>query len=135
MKNQYYCYYQPNHKDLKDKFGDCQVRALSKALNISWLEAFDLTIPICREVQSYTIFGADLETKKESLAKLGFTYTGISNAKGAKRPTVKDFAKAHPTGSYICKVAHHVVAVVDGKYYDTWDSGYKSLYGYYTRIK
>ena len=41
--------------------------------------------------------------------------------------------KDHPTGRYIVTVAHHVVAVVDGKYYDTWDSGEKSLYGYYEK--
>lgn len=38
-------YYQPNDKDLKDKYGDCTVRALSKALNCTWLEAFDVMIP------------------------------------------------------------------------------------------
>ena len=131
MKNRYYKYYQPNRKDLKDKTGDCQVRALSKVLNISWLEAFDLTIPICRELQTYTIFDCNLEKTKEAMSTLGFIYHTISNAKGSKRPTVKEFAKTHTTGKYICKVANHIVAVVDGIYYDTWDSGYKSLYGYY----
>ena len=131
MVNRYYKYYQPNDKDLKDKTGDCQVRALSKALNISWLEAFDLTIPICRRLQTYTIFDGNHEKTVEAMQDLGFAYTGVSSKKGSKRPTVKEFAKSHPTGRYIVKVAHHVVAVVDGVYYDTWDSGYKSLYGYY----
>ena len=58
---------------------------------------------------------------------------GKANKKGSKRPTVDSFAKDHPNGSYILSVANHVVAVVDGKYYDTWDSGYKSLYGYYEK--
>ena len=129
-----YVYFQPNAKDLKDQFGDCQVRALSKALNISWVEAFDLTIPICREMQTYTIFGGTCEIGKESLRRIGFTYSGISNKKGSKRPTVDSFAKEHPTGAYIAKVAHHVVAIVDGKYYDTWDSGQKSMYWYYEKI-
>lgn len=35
MSRRRYVYYQPNDKDLKDKYGDCQVRALSKALDIS----------------------------------------------------------------------------------------------------
>lgn len=133
MRNKRYVYYQPNKKDLKDKVGDCQIRALSKALDCSWLEAFDLTIPICREAQTYTIFDGALNLEKESMAKLGFRYTGISNKKGSKRPTVLSFAKDHPNGRYILKVAHHVVACVDGKYYDTWDCGYKSLYGYYLK--
>ena len=51
------------------------------------------------------------------------------------RPTVDEFAKDHPNGTYICKVAHHVVAVVDGEYYDTWDSGWRSMYGYYEKMK
>lgn len=133
MKN--FKYYQPNDKDLKDKVGDCQVRALSKVLGLSWLEAFDLTIPICREMQTYTIFDSELNKTKEAMARLGFEYTGISNKKGSKRPTVKSFAMSHPKGKYIVSVAHHVVAVVDGMYYDTWDSGYKSLYGYYTKVE
>lgn len=133
MKN--FKYYQPNDKDLKDKVGDCQVRALSKVLGLSWVEAFDLTIPICRELQTYTIFDSELSKTKEAMAKLGFEYTGISNKKGSKRPTVKSFAMSHPTGKYIVSVAHHVVAVVDGMYFDTWDSGNKSLYGYYTKVE
>lgn len=127
-----YKYFQPNKKDLKDKASDCQIRALCKALDIDWLEAFDLTIPICREIQSYTIFGgSDVKRVNESLKRLGFDYTGVSNTKGTKRPTVKSFANAHKTGRYILRVAHHVVACVDGVYYDTWDSGSCSLYGYY----
>lgn len=129
----YYKYYQPNKKDLKDKVGDCQIRAFSKVLDLTWVEAFDLTIPICRELQTYTIFDCDLAKTREAMRRLGFEYTGISNKKGSKRPTVKSFAKSHPKGKYIVTVAHHVVAVVDGKYYDTWDSGEKSLYGYYEK--
>lgn len=126
-----YVYFQPNDKDLKDKVGDCQVRALCKALNLSWLEAFDLTIPICRELQTYGIFDCDLKRTKEAMKTLGFEYTGISNKKGSKRPTVLSFAQSHPHGRFILSVAGHVVACVDGRYYDTWDCGHKSLYGYY----
>ena len=126
-----YVYFQPNKKDLKDKTGDCQIRAFCKVLDIDWLTAFDLTIPICRELQTYTIFDCNLEKTQAAMETLGFTYTGISNKKGSTRPTVDSFAKSHPTGRYIVSLARHVVAVVDGKYYDTWDSGYKSLYGYY----
>lgn len=131
MVNRYYKYYQPNKLDLKDEYGDCTIRALSKALNVTWLEAFELTLPLCREFQlmpNYMFFSSHA---KETGAALGLIYNPISNKKGSKRPTVKEFAKSHPTGRYIVKVAHHVVAVVDGVYYDTWDSGYKSLYGYY----
>lgn len=131
MSKRRYVYFQPNEKDIKDKVGDCQIRAFCKALNLTWLQAFDMTIPICRELQTYTIFDCDLKKTKAAMETFGFVYTGISNRKGSTRPTVDEFAKDHPHGTYIVTVAHHVVAVVDGKYYDTWDSGYKSLYGYY----
>lgn len=130
-----YKYYQPNKKDLKDKVGDCQIRAFCKALGLTWLEAFDLTIPICRELQTYTIFDCDLNKTKEAMKSLGFEYVGISNKKGSKRPTVEQFAREHKQGTYIVSVSHHVVAVVDGYYYDTWDSGHKCLYGYYKRAE
>ena len=126
-------YYQPNDKDLKDNYGDCTIRALSKALDCTWLEAFDLTIPFCREYQCSNIFNLPSQTEREIMAKLGFEYTGISNKSGTKRPTVKSFALSHKTGTYILNVANHEVACVDGIYYDTWDCGSKSLYGYYTK--
>lgn len=131
MKNKYYAYYQPNDKDVKDKMGDCQIRALSKVLNLTWLETFDMIIPICREAQTSAIFCGGATFAKANMEKLGFKYTGVSNKKGTKRPTVRSFAKDHPTGRYVLSVANHVVACVDGKYYDTWDCGGYSLYGFY----
>ena len=63
----------------------------------------------------------------------GFEYVGISNKKGTTRPTVESFTKEHKEGTYILRVANHIVASVDGMYYDTWDSGHKSLYGYWIK--
>ena len=65
----------------------------------------------------------------------GFEYHGISNKKGSKRPTVESFTKEHKAGTFFLKVANHVVSVVDGTYYDTWDSGQCCLYGYYEKEK
>lgn len=125
-----YKYYQPNKKDLKDKQGDCVIRALTKVMNKSWLEVFDELVPIAREMQT-TISCKDAY---ESYLKLqGFTYHGISNKKGTKRPTVDSFAREHKNGTYYLNVANHCVAVENGNYYDTWDSGYKSLYGYWEK--
>lgn len=128
-----YVYFQPNRKDIKDQFGDCTIRALSKALDCTWLEAYDKTVPICREEQVTNVFDAPAKIRVRFLDKLGFDYHGVSNKAGTTRPTVAEFAKAHPTGVFIANVARHVVAVVDGKYYDTWDSGNCSMYGYFER--
>ena len=37
--------------------------------------------------------------------------------------TVNDFCTDNPKGVFILAISGHVVAVSDGKYYDTWDSG------------
>ena len=134
MGKKYYCYFQPNKKDLKDNYGDCSVRCICKAFDLSWKEAYKKLIPYVLEYQC-PFMGMTLDIYKEVFKDMGFEYHGISNKKGTKRPTVKDFAKNHPEGTYILSVAHHLVCVKDGKYYDTWDSGWKSLYGYYERIK
>ena len=127
-----YVYYQPNAKDINDKYGDCTVRALTKALDCTWLEAFDKMIPICREEQVSNVFDCGITTRKRILDKMGFDYTGISVKSGKSRPTVAEFAEKHRKGRFILNIAHHEVACVDGKYYDTWDCGHMSLYGYFT---
>ena len=37
--------------------------------------------------------------------------------------TVIDFCNDHPTGTYLLAIGSHVVAVENGNYYDSWDSG------------
>ena len=127
-KSRNYKYYQPNEKDIKDTYGDCVIRALTKAMQMEWLEVFDEMHPLSREMQVPFNCKPCYEKYLESK---GFVYQGISNKKGSKRPTVDRFAKDHPSGRYVLRVANHIVAVVDGIYYDTWDSGCKSLYGYW----
>mgnify|MGYP007038282472 FL=1 len=37
--------------------------------------------------------------------------------------TVREFCKDHPMGTYVLGTGSHVVAVRDGNYFDTWNSG------------
>ena len=129
-KRKLYQYYQPNAKDLKDYYGDCVIRALTKVMNKSWMEVFNEMLPICSEFQALHNNKVVYETY---LKNNRFTYTGISNKKGTKRPTVESFTKEHKTGMHFVILANHVVAVVDGQYFDTWDCGEKSLYGYWSK--
>lgn len=130
MKSKCFTYYQPNGKDIKDTFGDCVIRALTKVENKSWVEVFDELAPIAREMQCMPNGKPCYE---EFLKRRGYEYVGVSNKRGTKRPTVSSFALAHKQGVFIARVAHHIVAVIDGRFYDTWDSGWKSLYGYWVK--
>lgn len=125
-----YKYYQPNEKDLKDNYGDCTIRALSKALNKSWIDTFNIALPFIIENQCL-LSGLPLKLQKQLYGSLGFVYNGISNKKGSKRPTVKGFSANHKDGIYLLNVSNHVVCSVNGNYYDTWDSGDCCLYGYF----
>ena len=69
-------YYQPNDKDLKDQYGDCQIRALSKALNLTWLETYDTIAPICREAQLLGIFDAPAKVRNELVKNWAFRILG-----------------------------------------------------------
>jgi len=44
------------------------------------------------------------------------------------------FAEEHPEGTYILSMpGRHVVTVVDGAYYDSWDSGEECPVYYWTK--
>ena len=47
--------------------------------------------------------------------------------------TVNDFAVDHPYGTFVLALNGHVVAVVDGYFYDTWDSGNEIPLYYWSR--
>lgn len=125
-----YKYYQPNEKDLKDQQGDCAIRALTKFLGCTWLEAFDKLAVYARQTQ--TLINS-LDNIKLFMAQAGYEYTSIYK----ERKTVLDFAKAHKTGTFILYVrvgySTHLVAVMDGVYYDTWDCGDRLIYGYWKK--
>ena len=128
VKDMSYKYYQPNKKDLKDNYGDCVIRALTKLFDKEWIQVFNDLLPYAREMQCMPNGKPCFE---KYLSENGYTYHGISNKKGTKRPTVKSFARSHKNGKFFLRVAHHCVACIDGTYYDTWDSGEHCLYGYW----
>ena len=51
MASRNYKYYQPNDKDLKDQYGDCVVRALTKVMSKTWMQVFDDLISYAKKIQ------------------------------------------------------------------------------------
>ena len=109
--------YNPNPVGLK--VGDCVVRALSKALGQKWEETYiDLCVEGCLRCDmpsANAVWGAYLRRK-------GFERDIVPNS-CPDCYTVEDFCADHPNGTYILALDGHVVSVVDGQYFDTWQSG------------
>ena len=52
---------------------------------------------------------------------LGFKQISVSPKADGTRPTVGEFAAAHPCGRYVLSLSGHWTACIDGIVYDTWD--------------
>lgn len=100
------------------KVGDCAVRAVAKALGISWYEAYTLLVAEgleqCDMPSANNVWGAVLR-------KNGFRRAAIP-AECPDCYTVRDFIQEYPAGTYVVALKNHVVTVCDGELYDTWDS-------------
>lgn len=113
----------------RKQVGDCVIRAVSAALGRDWettyaeiaLEGYQL----CDMPSANHVWGAYLRRK-------GFTRNIIPD-ECPDCYSVADFCHDHPHGTYILSLQGHVVAVIDGDYYDTWDSGSRIPLYYWQR--
>lgn len=129
MKKSRNRYFNPNPQ--KREVGDCVVRALCAATGRTWDEVFS---DLSRIAFRLKCMPNDQIAYREYLTENGWVRTPISNKKGSKRPTVEEMAKRSADGQvYLCEVANHLVTAKEGAYFDTWESGYKSLYGFWTK--
>lgn len=112
-----YIYYNPNPLNLS--VNDCTVRAISKATNMSWKETYlNLLIQgymMCDVPSSNRVWG-------ELLNRFGFKRRLLPDT-CPNCYTVRDFCQDFPTGIYLLGTGEHVVTIIDGDYYDSWDSG------------
>lgn len=127
MISKYYQHYNPNPSGKET--GDCIIRALCKITDRDWLSIYDDLCKLGRE--NFTPF-TSLSMDYVFVDYRKFKKHKVTRQKGRKALNVETFCKEHPTGKYIIRLAHHVIAVVDGKYYDIypcWDK--KTVYTYY----
>lgn len=112
--------YQYKNRNPKGHYvGDCVVRALAEVLDESWEQVYtELCVQgfvMCDLPSSNHVWGAYLQSK-------GYERDIIPNT-CPDCYTVADFAKDNPVGRYVLATGTHVIAVIDGNYIDTWDSG------------
>lgn len=109
------CNINPAHKEVPD----CVIRAISLALNQSWLETSDEIYAIARSEYSVT---CDDHVWGKYLYLHGFEPFLLSH-KCPDCITIRQFTELYPKGTYIIGTGAHAIAVIDGDYYDSWDSG------------
>ena len=109
--------YNPNPS--KKLVGDCVIRGITKVTNSDWKSVYmDILLQGYKMndmPSSNSVWGAYLYSK-------GFRRYVIPNT-CPDCYTVKDFCRDYPKGVYLLATGSHVIAVEDGNYYDTWDSG------------
>lgn len=108
--------YNPNPEAYRTD--DCVIRALTKALNMSWDEAYETLAEHGREL-------GDMMHKNwvwgDLLIENGYSRYAIPDT-CPHCYTVSDFAADHPFGTYILGTGEHAIALINGDWYDTFNS-------------
>jgi len=108
--------------------GDCAVRAVSKALGVSWEEAYAMISANGYQMgdmpSSDSVWGA-------TLRQHGF-YRYIVPNTCPDCYTAEAFCEDHPDGIYVLGFGGHVATVVDGVLYDSWNSSREIPVYYWT---
>ena len=119
-----------NPNPLGKQTSDCVVRAIAIAKEQSWKRTY-------REL-------CELGEIECELPNSNFVWGMYLKDKGAKQfllpescpqcITVRAFCEKYPDGIYVIGTGSHAVAVIDGDYYDSWDSG-NEVPSYFWRVK
>ena len=109
------CNPNPKHKEV----ADCVVRAICIALNKQWIDVYDDLCDLGR--LEYNMQNADAVWSKY-LYFQGFR-PFLLPATCPECTTISRFCTMYPKGTYIIGTGNHAVAIINGDYYDSWDSG------------
>ena len=118
-----------NPNPLAKYVGDCTIRAITKATGDCWEDIYCgialYGFMMCDIPSSNAVWGAYLK-------KRGFKRRMLPN-ECPDCYTVEDFCEEHPLGTFVVAVNNHVLTVIDGNYYDSWDSGKENPIYYFER--
>lgn len=109
--------YNPNPTGRKVE--DCAVRAVAKALDTDWETAYAKLsangFAMGNLLNANEVIGALLRENDFYRKSIPDTCPDCY--------TIQNFCEDNPKGVFVLGTGSHVVAVVNGNYYDTWDSG------------
>lgn len=122
-------FYNPNPVQPDGDSGDCTVRAIARALNISWEDAY-LKLSsnglLMGKMMNYDIVWGSV------LRQNGFIREIVPNT-CPDCYTVGEFCNDNPIGIFVIKSEGHVATVIDGVLFDSWNSLNKIPIYYWTR--
>lgn len=108
---------------------DCVIRAIAKVLDKPWEEIY---ADLCLEGLRYYDMPSANHVWGSYLKKKGFERHIIPDT-CPQCYTVRQFTEDYPQGRYILAISGHAVAVIDGSYYDSFDSGDCVVIYYWTK--
>ena len=124
-------YIYENRNPLNKRVGDCVIRAISTVKDMPWDDvAIDLSMMMVFEkdvVSSNALWGKYLMLNGFVRGTLPDTCPFCY--------TLADFCRDFPKGRYVVATGSHVIAVIDGNYYDTFDSGNEVVTYYFERVR
>lgn len=124
-----FVYFNPNPEG--NYVGDCSVRAISKLLDQDWDTTYwglAITGSIVKDMPpSKKVIGTYLRNN-------GFTRKAIPSI-CPDCYSVRQFAQDYPDGIYLLATDSHVVTVIFGDYFDSWDSGDETVLYYWAKEK
>ena len=123
-----YIHYNENPRE-NYRAQDCVIRAISVVTGDSWDKIY---VELCAEGFYIGDWGNDNGAWDWYLRNKGFKrYICPNDCPFCY--SVEDFANDHATGKYIAATGNHAVAIVDGDYFDAYDSGNSTVIYYYTK--
>lgn len=99
--------------------GDCVVRAIAIATDQTWRRVYWM---ICVFGDIIGNMPSANQVWEEYLLYEGFTRFYLPDL-FPHCYTVRDFCYDNPFGTFILATGSHVIATIDGNYFDAWDSG------------
>lgn len=99
--------------------GDCVIRAIAIATDTSWDYTY---IMVALEGLKMKNLPDSNEVWGSYLRSIGFRQILLPDD-CPNCYSIREFCYDYPYGTYILATGSHLVAVIDGDYYDAWDSG------------
>ena len=117
-----------NENPMNARVGDCVIRAISTALNQDWVKTY---AELCVQGLMFCDLPSSNAVWASYLSHKGHKRYVIPN--DCNCYTVEDFCKDHPKGTYILGTGTHALTVIDGDYFDVWNSGQETPIYYFTK--